>query len=132
MTIKRIRDYYEILGVARNATAEEIKRAFRKQALKYHPDRDHEDGAEERFKEVNEAYETLSNPEKRATYDAQQASYPQAQVIYGSHSPAWPAVELVQIITDKDTPGWEKVLAGAIWCGGLFLDAYLKAKIKES
>ena len=64
-----IRDYYEVLGIARSATDEEIKRAFRKLAFKYHPDRNRDDGAEEKFKEVNEAYEVLSDPDKRAAYD---------------------------------------------------------------
>ena len=129
MAIKRIKDYYEILGVARNATVEEIKRAFRKRAFKYHPDRNQEDGAETRFKEVNEAYETLSNLEKRAAYDEQQASYPQARVTYKPYSPDRPAAEeLGRIIVGKGAPGWAKVLAGI----GLFLDAYLKAKVKES
>ncbi len=63
------RDYYEVLGVSRNATEEEIKRAFRKLALKYHPDRNREDGAEEKFKEINEAHEVLMDPDKRAAYD---------------------------------------------------------------
>jgi len=64
------RDYYEVLGVDRNATQEEIKRAYRKQALKYHPDRNPGDKeAEEKFKEAAEAYEVLSDPEKRARYD---------------------------------------------------------------
>lgn len=63
------RDYYEVLGVDRNATDEKIKRAFRKLAFKYHPDHNHEDKAEEKFKEVNEAYEALSDPDKRAAYD---------------------------------------------------------------
>jgi len=67
MPVKR--DYYEVLGIARNATDEEIKRAFRKLAFKYHPDRNRDDGAEERFKEVNEAYEVLSDPDKRVAYD---------------------------------------------------------------
>ncbi|HOK51135.1 MAG: molecular chaperone DnaJ [Bacteroidales bacterium] len=64
------RDYYEILEVPRNATKEEIKKAYRKQALKYHPDRNPGDKeAEEKFKEAAEAYEVLSDDEKRARYD---------------------------------------------------------------
>lgn len=63
------RDYYDILGVAREADAAEIKRAYRQAALKFHPDRNREPGAEERFKEAAEAYEVLSDPEKRARYD---------------------------------------------------------------
>jgi len=63
------RDYYEVLSVGRNATDEEIKRAFRKLAFKYHPDHNREDGAVEKFKEINEAYEVLADHDKRATYD---------------------------------------------------------------
>lgn len=67
MTEKR--DYYEVLGVSSSASDEELKKAFRHQALEYHPDRNSEAGAEEKFKEVNEAYQVLSNPEKRTIYD---------------------------------------------------------------
>src|SRR5437868_10068304 len=68
MAIKR--DYYEVLGVGRNATAEELKRAYRKLALQYHPDRNNGDPqAEARFKEINEAYEVLSDQSKRQRYD---------------------------------------------------------------
>ena len=63
------RDYYEVLGVDRNATDGKIKTAFRKLAFKYHPDHNREDGAEEKFKEINEAYEVLSDPDKRAAYN---------------------------------------------------------------
>jgi DnaJ-class molecular chaperone len=63
------KDYYEILGVERSASAAELKSAYRKLALKWHPDRNKEPGAEEAFKEINEAYEILSNPDKRAKYD---------------------------------------------------------------
>ena len=62
-------DYYGILGIDRNATDEAIKRAFRKLAFKYHPDHNHEDGTAEKFKEISEAYEVLSDPDKRAAYD---------------------------------------------------------------
>ncbi|MBP7077543.1 MAG: molecular chaperone DnaJ [Bacteroidales bacterium] len=64
------RDYYEILEVAKNASAEEIKKAYRKKAIQYHPDKNPDDkSAEEKFKEAAEAYEVLSNPEKRQRYD---------------------------------------------------------------
>jgi len=63
------RDYYEVLGVARDADKKAIKDAFRTLALKYHPDRNKEPGAEERFKEIAEAYAVLSDPKKRAEYD---------------------------------------------------------------
>lgn len=64
------RDYYEVLGVSKEATKEEIKKAYRKQALKYHPDKNPGDkAAEEKFKEAASAYEILSNDEKRARYD---------------------------------------------------------------
>lgn len=62
-------DYYEILGVSRNASKEEIKRAYRRLARKYHPDVNKEPGAEETFKEINRAYEVLSEPETRDRYD---------------------------------------------------------------
>ena len=63
------RDYYDILGVGKNATPEELKKAFRKLALEFHPDRNKDKGAEARFKEINEAYQVLSDPEKKQSYD---------------------------------------------------------------
>ncbi len=63
------RDYYDVLGVNRNATPEELKTAFRRLARQYHPDVNKEADAEEKFKEINEAYAVLSDPEKRAAYD---------------------------------------------------------------
>ena len=63
------RDYYDVLGLSRGASEEEIKKIFRKLALEYHPDRNKGEGAESRFKEINEAYQVLSDPTKKADYD---------------------------------------------------------------
>ena len=71
------RDYYEVLGVARNASQDEIKKAFRRLARQYHPDVNKEAGAAEKFKEINEANEVLSDPEKRAKYDRLGANWQQ-------------------------------------------------------
>lgn len=65
----KFKDYYACLGVERGAGAEEIKKAYRRLARQYHPDVASEEGAEERFKEISEAYQTLSDPEKRQAYD---------------------------------------------------------------
>ena len=132
MTIKLVRDYrdyYEILGVARNASAEEIKKAFRKLAMQYHPDHNpgREKWANEKFKEINKAYEVFSDPDKRAAYDKQLDSHIRVQ--QKSYRPTrTTSGDFARIIFDKDAPGWAKFLA----IGGLFLDAYLKVKLKES
>ncbi len=73
------RDYYEVMAVARDATQDEIKRAYRKLARKYHPDVSNDNDAEERFKEVGEAYEVLKDPEKRAAYDQLGANWKTGQ-----------------------------------------------------
>src|ERR1700741_5642428 len=64
------RDFYEVLGVARDASADDIQSAYRKLARTYHPDVNKDPGAEDRFKEVSEAYDVLSDPEQRRRYDA--------------------------------------------------------------
>jgi molecular chaperone DnaJ len=63
------RDYYDVLGISRGASEEDVRKAFRRLALQYHPDRNKKDDAEERFKEINEAYQILSDAKRRATYD---------------------------------------------------------------
>src|SRR3989344_4957825 len=63
------RDYYDILGVGKSASLDEIKRQYRKLALEWHPDRNKAAGANEKFKEINEAYAVISDPKKREQYD---------------------------------------------------------------
>merc|ERR1739848_870406 len=69
VTINMGKDYYRILGVARGASEDEIKKAYRKLALKYHPDKNQTAGAEEKFKEIGEAYDVLSDKKKKEVYD---------------------------------------------------------------
>jgi curved DNA-binding protein len=75
----RFKDYYQVMGVARDASQEDIKRAYRKLARKYHPDVSKEKDAEEKFKELQEAHEVLKDPEKRAAYDQLGANWRQGQ-----------------------------------------------------
>lgn len=88
----KYKDYYKVMGVDREASPEEIKNAYRKLARKYHPDVSKEPGAEEKFKELGEAYETLKDPEKRAAYDQ-----------LGSHRPGQDF---------RPPPGWEQQFGG--------------------
>lgn len=71
------KDYYESLGISKNASDDEIKKAYRTLAKKYHPDLNHEPGAQEKFKEVQEAYDVLSDPEKKSNYDKYGTADPQ-------------------------------------------------------
>jgi curved DNA-binding protein len=73
------RDYYETLGVPRDASPEDVRGAYRKLARRYHPDLNHEEGAEDRFKEIAEAYEVLRDPDKRERYDRLGSSWRQGE-----------------------------------------------------
>ena len=63
------KDYYDVLGITKSATEDDIKKAYRKQALRYHPDKNKSPGAEDKFKEIAEAYDILSDPKKKEVYD---------------------------------------------------------------
>lgn len=109
------KDFYDTLGVSRTASADEIKKAFRKQARKHHPDAG---GTEERFKELNEAYEVLSDPEKRAQYD-QYGQYFGGNVPPGTGGPGggWPGGAGGQTYTNVDL-GDLGDLFGGLFSGG--------------
>ncbi|MCB0358708.1 MAG: DnaJ domain-containing protein, partial [Bdellovibrionales bacterium] len=87
------RDYYEVLGVSRTASKEEIQKAYKRLARKFHPDVNKEAGAEDKFKEVAEAYEVLKDPEKRKRYDALGANWKNGQEF-------------------QPPPGWEEMFGG--------------------
>ncbi len=80
-------DYYVTLGVAKDSSEQEIKKAYRKLAHKYHPDRNSDPGAEDKFKEVSEAYETLSDPEKKEQYNAYGHDVPRTNHRQAQHNP---------------------------------------------
>jgi len=93
------RDFYDVLGVSKNASANEIKKAYRKQALEWHPDRNKSSQAAEKFKEVNEAYEILSNPQKKQTYDQfGHAAFSQGGPGFGGHEIILP-LRLLRLLT---------------------------------
>lgn len=104
------KDYYQVLGVARDVAQDQIKRAYRKLARKYHPDVSKEPDAEARFKEVQEAYEVLKDPEKRAAYDRMGSQWKQGQEF-------------------RPPPGWD---AGFEFRGGDFTDAASFSEFFES
>ncbi|MBU1664858.1 MAG: DnaJ domain-containing protein [Gammaproteobacteria bacterium] len=101
----KYKDYYQILGVARDASKEEIKKAYRRMARKYHPDVSKEVAAEEKFKEVNEANEVLSDAEKRAAYDQLGTSYRPGQDF-------------------RPPPGWAGGAGGGDFAGEDFSDLF--------
>src|SRR6187455_1186865 len=81
------KDYYKILGVAKTASTDDIKKAFRKLAVKYHPDKNQGDKvAEEKFKEISEANEVLSDPDKRKKYDEVGANWKQYEQMHRTQS----------------------------------------------
>src|SRR5580692_2790651 len=95
----KYKDYYETLGVSRTANADEVKLAYRKLARKYHPDVSKEKNAEEKFKEVQEAYEVLKDADKRASYDQLGRNYRAGQQF-------------------RPPPGWEGQFGEAGGAGG--------------
>jgi curved DNA-binding protein len=97
------KDYYQILEVPRSASQKEIRAAFRKQAAKYHPDRNKDDGhAEERFKEVNEAYTVLNDPEKRKVYDRFGSDGGRPPFAHGGAGPAYTGVDAEEFADFSD------------------------------
>ncbi len=122
-------NHYKRLGIARNATSEDIKKAFRGMAFKYHPDRNpgNDKWANFMFRKINESYKILSDSDKRASYDILLGS-----IIQVPHKPSKPLrttpEDLARVILASDAP-W---LVKGIALTGLFADIYEKAKANES
>jgi molecular chaperone DnaJ len=118
---EKVRDYYAMLGVRRNATNEEIKRAYRRLARELHPDVNPDAGAQDRFKEITVAYEVLSDPEKRRVVDLGGDPYATAAGAGGNPFAGFGSVnDIFDLFTFGDTargpaagsgPGWTP------WCG---------------
>ena len=96
-------DHYKVLGVSKKATQDEIKKAYRKLARKFHPDTNKEAGAEERFKEISEAYDALGDPEKRKKYDRGQSVFGGANPFGGGGGGG---------ATNADFGGFSDILSG--------------------
>jgi DnaJ-class molecular chaperone len=116
------RDYYATLGVARDASAKEIKAAFRRLARRYHPDVSKETGAEKRFKEINEAYEVLGDPEKRRRYDELGANWKQYEQFQraGAGAGGFPGFDFSQFAGGPQ-PGGGRVYTGP---GGVRIETH--------
>jgi curved DNA-binding protein len=100
------RDYYETLEIPRDANADDIRHAYRKLARRYHPDLNHEEGAEDRFKEIAEAYEVLRDPDKRERYDRLGSSWHQGDDVSGAPGFDGFGAESGGIRVDFDEPGF--------------------------
>ncbi|POD82552.1 Chaperone protein DnaJ [Lactiplantibacillus plantarum subsp. plantarum] len=104
-------DLYKVLGVEKDASQDEIKKAYRKLSKKYHPDLNHEPGAEEKFKAVNEAYETLGDAQKRAQYD-------QFGSTGGQQASVAPAVSAVKTLVASAAVAALKIFFSSFFGGG--------------
>ncbi len=106
------RDYYETLGVARDASEDDIRRAYRKLARKHHPDVSKEEGAEDRFKAISEAYEVLRDPEKRERYDRFGANWKAGQDVSGAPGFGDAGVDFTTAFEDGSSSDFFEALFG--------------------